>query len=1397
MKCEIDIAGRVLQIDAVERFLCKEEDFNSVSVDRHGFLFPLFEDEGRVISISNVLTLKGGVIVGEGDAGKSVYQAMLRDQAQHIGVESLILLREYRNNIQRLNDIVERAVKESKNKACDCFVFIDGIDENPDSVYTIGSIWRSYAVDDKIHIWISSRQREEINLLLKECSTIRRYRLLPIRYCDAQFLLNQVGIEKDIISDCLQKGLVQFLVRPSTCLTVADLYIRNTDIVDDVKSMFEQMVISLSEQRRDGRIVLSGLSQTRHVISQTIKCAAWITAGLSLGQKHGIWMGAQSQLPDDCLYFEDFVAEPFSIGLVVETLNSRLFEPLANYYIRLSYACLEDYLTARWLNDTVSTDNIRSLLSVEQGKCPTSNLHKVEWLNTLTPAIFSNELLDGCPELFLWSSECVNAIGIDTLVEKLFDRYCSMAPYDRIRVIKPKLLALKCNELIPIIRSMLLSEPVVPNKVMFAIDVIAATDLIEVQDLILEFALDIHRPTELRKNVVELMWQLGDKFSPENAPKLLALLSEDAIRTDVEFRGYLLSVLWPRFVRVEVLLPELVPTNGAYSGRYAEFVAYQFANGLPKELSKNEMLALLGWAAQNIYHRSSVDALSKAAALVFSVCWKGITDDDVLAAALKCYYEYCRQSHDFNLPFASDDEFKYAKVAPLDRLEFESNQDMRFRVLERIIEDEVIETFYLPLLDAYRSVRYPLYSAKDFNRLYDRIIKGSSHIERWTRCLSVEVCACKLDDIRDKLVTLHQRFPAITEFSIEYVQTEQQKDLERKSRQEFKQQEESKSKIASFNEMIEHFSKELSRKTGKELGGVFLRLCYWFPSDSGEQAIPVLDITSTPGWKALNEDLQAKCVLAAKELLVNCVRKPQHHKIDGYEEACALRLIIDKDPDWIKNGGIDKTLIAVLTLILSHSQYISNDIKIAATIDGFAMNNEEASRIAVLKVVKAEHAEHASMVLDYWGNRLSPVLVDDILQYLSNAEFDDVDLPRIFHSLHEHGYRDKVSTFILDVLQIDKTELMDGMHDHLSIFVLAHYPEIIWARIATFIQDTPEKVDAWIMRVLNNGAKSALVSAIKRAPVEAFVCFCVFLEQTHPAESRVPIPSGVFDSTADHELTFFINDIKWMLSRGDREDAIEVAERVNSTLGGDRWKPVVDGARYALNYCRIVSPPIAIKELARYFDLDIGDRLRVYSSSDLLQVILKMLSKYDSEYLHSETSAVTDLWNEIPEHLNLGYVLIPKYEKELSNHIARYLKLAAPEFAIDREVLVTPRPYKYSDQDSGYVDLKIQSQDLSRHIQPGVVHIEVKCNWNREVATNLETQLYQKYVQQTPNSCGIFLCGCFASPRWFEKDYRYKQIVKGYKTVDEAKASLKEQLLRLPQSDASKIAVVAIDCSIG
>ena len=103
MKCEIDIGGRLLQIDAVERFLCKEEDYNSISIDRFGFLFVLAED--HVLSMSNALGKKGGIIIGEGDVGKTVYQKMLREQAKHRGVETLILLREFRTNYQQLYDL--------------------------------------------------------------------------------------------------------------------------------------------------------------------------------------------------------------------------------------------------------------------------------------------------------------------------------------------------------------------------------------------------------------------------------------------------------------------------------------------------------------------------------------------------------------------------------------------------------------------------------------------------------------------------------------------------------------------------------------------------------------------------------------------------------------------------------------------------------------------------------------------------------------------------------------------------------------------------------------------------------------------------------------------------------------------------------------------------------------------------------------------------------------------------------------------------------------------------------------------------------------------------------------------------------------------------------------------
>jgi hypothetical protein len=60
MKCDVDIAGNVLQIDTVERFLCREEDFNSVQVDRYGFLSLFSEDDDKALKISKVLTKKRG-----------------------------------------------------------------------------------------------------------------------------------------------------------------------------------------------------------------------------------------------------------------------------------------------------------------------------------------------------------------------------------------------------------------------------------------------------------------------------------------------------------------------------------------------------------------------------------------------------------------------------------------------------------------------------------------------------------------------------------------------------------------------------------------------------------------------------------------------------------------------------------------------------------------------------------------------------------------------------------------------------------------------------------------------------------------------------------------------------------------------------------------------------------------------------------------------------------------------------------------------------------------------------------------------------------------------------------------------------------------------------------------
>lgn len=55
---------------------------------------------------------------------------------------------------------------------------------------------------------------------------------------------------------------------------------------------------------------------------------------------------------------------------------------------------------------------------------------------------------------------------------------------------------------------------------------------------------------------------------------------------------------------------------------------------------------------------------------------------------------------------------------------------------------------------------------------------------------------------------------------------------------------------------------------------------------------------------------------------------------------------------------------------------------------------------------------------------------------------------------------------------------------------------------------------------------------------------------------------------------------------------------------------------------------------------------------------------------------------------------------------------------------------------------------------------EVKCNWNREVATALRDQLGRRYLQGPEGTAGVYVAVCIGGSSWHSSDSRRAQAAR-------------------------------------
>ena len=101
---------------------------------------------GRVLTMRQALRLTGGLLLGEGDTGKSTYARMLADHARERGPVELVPLR-------RRNAAVTPPPLRKGETAT---VIFDGLDEYPEAVRDIIDLAASLD-PDRYHVWVTSR----------------------------------------------------------------------------------------------------------------------------------------------------------------------------------------------------------------------------------------------------------------------------------------------------------------------------------------------------------------------------------------------------------------------------------------------------------------------------------------------------------------------------------------------------------------------------------------------------------------------------------------------------------------------------------------------------------------------------------------------------------------------------------------------------------------------------------------------------------------------------------------------------------------------------------------------------------------------------------------------------------------------------------------------------------------------------------------------------------------------------------------------------------------------------------------------------------------------------------------------------------------------------------------
>lgn len=1237
--------------------------------------------------------------------------------------------------------------------------------------------------------WPNSFESDLKRLWKDDEQAVQAFELAPLRRGDVMEAATVNGVDAAaFVREVDRMSVVPLAIKPITLNFLLKQYQRSGSFPATQSELYLQGCRLLCEEPAEHRRE-AGLTGKLSA-DQRLAVASRIAAVTVFANRSAVWTNLEQgeELLEDvtprALSEGSEVAQGRSFEVdraaIEETLSSGLFSSRGPNRMGWAHQTYAEFLAARYVTEHGMTLPQAMSLIVhpkDPGKRLVPQLHEAAaCLAGMRPDVF-REIINVDPQVLLRSDVATtdekDRAALAATLLRLFDEE-RLSDRDGSRALYRKLAHPGLAEQV---------RPYISDKTKgflvrrVAADIAEACGLRELLDDLVTVALDTKDATRMRANAAHAVVRIGDAASKVKLKPLVEGTAGDD--PDDELKGCGLHALWPEHIAATELFSYLTPLNneklfGAYKGFLLTLT------DLTEHLKSEDLVPALNWAKSRPATASLFDPFNEVAAQIVVLSWEYLNAPGVLPVLAETLVALLAQGRDSILNARRTSTPRWQSL-------WSADDGRRRSLLSTLIPlISADEAFPVRALDERHGA---LVLTRDFPWLIERMLDEQEPAQqrKWLQVANVAIdrqdpahFEALYDAVQKSELVRHQHGHVFEAIRLDSPKAEQQRSFHHEEL------------AASADEVQlpnppphERVANLLTKFEAGDLNAWWLlNLEMTLAPDSTHYGNELeSDLTTLPGWKNADENTQHRLVQAAERYILQQSSSTERwlgtNIFPDYAAYRALRLLGQQAPDtfaalpptvWKKWASI---VVAYPTtsgdgsegphrFLVGNAYSFASDEVLATLNILIDKENEREESSTLFTIRKMERC---------WDERLKSFL-------LAKAQSDSLKPSLVACLLNELIARgaDEAKVYAESLLTVPPPtdEPARAKAQSAACALLGYATDGGWSRVwpaiqmdeafgvevVTFVgtlRDTYANVNCgqhlndeqladiyiWIVRHFPNGDKDYRPNG-----------FVSFEEQVRDYRDR--ILEGLKQRGACDSIRHLVEELperdwlKWVLL-----EAENIARR-------DTWVP---------------PKPENIIKLG-------ADRQRrfVENGNQLLEVITESLQRLEDK-LQGETAAAFELWNE--EAKRGKKRVWPKDENRFSDKVKTHLAedLNQRGIILNREVVIR-------DSTGGApgerVDIHVDAINLSSANETTDVVtavIEVKGCWNPELSGAMETQLLNRYLNESGCNHGLYLVGWFNCKQWDAGDSRERQAPKT--TLNAARTRFENQAATLSQGGKS------------